>query len=172
MREQRVPEEAAIWDGILKLVDSLPDGDGATSRMPGRFSRGYGDSIETGPFERFSASTEFKQFNARGDGVNDVYDIEVTVTKRQDSNEAYWRQQLADRARAIVINGVHYRIGYDGGNGFKGFSGRRFDIRMLANGDVIETRNLWYQGPIPPKFRELLPDNAEFVNPDQEPFKR
>jgi hypothetical protein len=169
VREERTPEETAIWDGMLKLVDSLPDGRGGASRGPGEFRRGYGDSIETGPFERFSASTEFKQFNARGDGVDDVYDIEVTVTKRQDSNEAYWRQQLADRAGAIVINGVHYRIGKGMGGGF---GGRRFDIRMLGNGHVVETRNLWFQGPIPPKWRERFPDNAEFVNPDQEPFKR
>lgn len=173
MRDERTPEEIAIWDAILKLVDSLPDGRGGTSRTPGRFVQGYGDDVEGGPFERFSATSQFKQYNARGDGVDDVYDIEVTVTKRASSNDEYWRQQLADRQGAIVINGVHYRVGKSNGQRapFKGFGGRRFSVRMLANRHVAHIDDLWYQGPIPPKYRELLPDNAEWVNPDQEPFK-
>lgn len=182
MEDERTPEQKAIWGAILKLVDDLPDGRGGSSRSAGRFSVGYGDSVETGPFERFSSTTVFKQYNARGDGVTDVYDIEVTVTKRSDSNDSYWNQQLADREGAIVINGVHYRIGSDNGRqtaGSKGFGGRKFRIQMLPGplgyGDTemepFDVDDLWYQGPIPPKFREVMPDNARWVDPSQEPFK-
>lgn len=182
MRDQRTPEEVAIWDAILKLVDSLPEGRGGTSRTPGQFMKGYGDDVEGGPFERFSATSQFKQYNAQGDGVDDVYDIEVTVTRRKSTNDPYWNEQFRDRRGALVINGKHYRIGSDNGRpnrgGFKGFGGRRFKIQMLpgADGvwpDAITVDDLWYQGPIPPKFRELpeFQDNARFVNPEQEPFR-
>jgi hypothetical protein len=173
IRDERTPEEIAIWDAILKLVDSLPDGRGGTSRSRGRFVKGYGDSVETGPYERFSATSEFKQYNVRGDGVDDVYDIEVTVTKRHSTDDTYWNQQLADRENAIVINGVHYRVGSRNRvqGPFKGFGGRRFDVQMLDGGAILHIDDLWHQGPIPPKFRELLPDNARWINPDQEPFK-
>lgn len=173
----RTPEEIAIWEGILKLVESLPAGRGGTSRQPGRFTKGYGDTAEAGPFERFSATTEFKQHDARGDGVADIYDIEITVTKRQSSNDAYWAEQLSHRQGALVINGKHYRIGKNNGrprgvtDDFRGFGGRKFEIEMLANGHVAKVDDLWYQGPIPPKHLPLFPDNARFVRPEQEPFQ-
>ncbi len=173
MRDERTPEENAAWDAILKLVSSLPEGKGGTSRMPGQFVRGYGDD-EGGPFERFSVTTEYKQYNVRGDGVADVYDIEVTVTRRTDSNGAFWREQAADRQGAIVINGVHYRIGKNNGRTmapFKGFGGRRFLVRRLNGGHIVRIDDLWYQGPIPPEFREMLPDNAEWVDPERGPFE-
>lgn len=46
---------------------------------------------------------------------------------------------------------------------FVGFSGRRFKIKMLDTGEIIETNNLWNNGTVAEKFREQLPDNAEFV---------
>lgn len=173
MRDERTPEEKAIWSAILKLVDELPEGRGGTSRTPGQFIKGYGDDVETGPFDRFTVTSEFKQFNARGDGVADVYQIEVTVTRRQSSNDLYWHQQLADRRGALVINGVHYRIGSQNGQRApsKGFGGRSFQVQKLDESTPFTVDDLWYQGPIPPKFREQLPDNARFVDPSQEPFR-
>lgn len=91
--------------------------------------------------------------------------ITVKVERYLDSNENYWNQQLADRSKAIVVDGVHYRIGRGNGGGF---GGRKFVIKYLASGEVVETHDLWYQGQIPPMFREQLPDTAEFV--PQEPF--
>jgi len=44
----------------------------------------------------------------------------------------------------------------------RGFGGRRFKIRMLADGTIHETNNLWSQGTIPARFRDRLPDNAAF----------
>ena len=172
MKDERTPEEIAIWDGILKIVDSLPDGRGGTSRTPGRFIKGYGDD-EGGPFDRFEASSEFKQYNVRGDGVDDVYDIQVTVTRRASTNDDYWLSQLRDRRQALVVNGVHYRIGSRNGTSgpFKGFGGRMFEFEMLADGRRVTVDDLWFQGPIPPKYREQLPDTARFTHPDQEPFR-
>lgn len=38
--------------------------------------------------------------------------------------------------------------------------------RMVAkkkDGTIIDGNNWWYQGKIPPEFRDLMPDNAEWV---------
>lgn len=45
---------------------------------------------------------------------------------------------------------------------FLGFGGRRFKA-TLADGTVIESNNVWFQGQIPLRYRGLLPDNAEGV---------
>lgn len=86
--------------------------------------------------------------------------VTVKVERYLDSHENYWTEQLADRAKAVVVDGIHYRIGR-GNSG--GFGGRKFVIKDLASGEIVETHGLWYQGPIPPMFREQLPDTAEFV---------
>jgi len=65
-----------------------------------------------------------------------------------------------------VINGKHYVFGPSGEKGpFRGFSGAKFKIKF-NDGVVKETDNLWHQGNIleaHPHWRELMPDNAEFV---------
>jgi len=67
------------------------------------------------------------------------------------------------------IDGNHYIVGKEDPNLLndqKGFGGRRFVIRWKSGphrGKVIETTNLWHQGRIPERFRDKLPDNAEFV---------
>lgn len=168
MKDDRTPVQKAIWAGILKLVDELPT-TGGTSRDAGHWNEYGTASGGTGTEGR----TKYVTWN--DDGTKTVYDVIVTVRARTDDNDEFWRAQLADRAGAIVINHKHYRVGKNNGRpsyeaGFKGFGGRSFKIRMLDNGHVAEVNDLWFQGPIPPKFHELLPDNAEFVDPKQEPF--
>lgn len=170
MKDERTPVEKAIWEGILKLVDELPPGTGGTSRDAGSFSSYPAAHGGTGTEGR----TKYATYNP--DGTKTVYEVIVTVRERVDSNDDFWAAQLRDRSGALVINGKHYRIGANNGRsqyeaGFKGFGGRAFEIRMLANGHVAKIDDLWYQGAIPPKFRELFPDNAEFTDPNQEPFR-
>ena len=45
----------------------------------------------------------------------------------------------------------------------RGFGGRRHLFRRLSDGDILETDDLWYQGPIPPMFRDRLPDTHERI---------
>lgn len=73
----------------------------------------------------------------------------------------HWRDQMK-RSGGLVIEGQHYRA-LPASGGSQGFGGREFSIRKLDTGEVIQTRNLWHQGIIPPHFRDRLPDNAEFV---------
>lgn len=112
------------------------------------------------------------------DGTESVYHIEAhAVTGRPDiqvsvggpyldSHDSFWTEQLSDRAGAVVIGRTHYRIlpdRADRDRDLAGYGGALFRIRWLATGEVTETRNLWYQGVIPPKWRERMPDTAEFV---------
>ncbi len=65
----------------------------------------------------------------------------------------------------VIINGEHFMLGETEGP-FRGFGGRRFKIQFF-DGRIIETTNLWGQGPIPELFRHMLPDNAVFLPVDE-----
>lgn len=112
----------------------------------------------------------------RADGTSVVHNVTVrcknytrephTVDVKTSfhNSDDYWSKQASDRSDAVVIDGVHYRIRPDRPNPGPGcgYGGRKFTIRF-HDGREVRTRNLWYQGPIPPAWRDRLPDNAEFV---------
>lgn len=80
----------------------------------------------------------------------------------------YWLERVANKSseRQIIVNGECYQIG-DERSAFRGYDGALFIIRKLnADNTIIETRNLWHNGTVPKAFRELLPDNAMFIKPD------
>lgn len=168
MRDERTPTQKAIWEGILKLIEALPPATGGTSRNPASWTDYPAVTGGTGTEGR----TKYVTYNS--DGTKTIREITVTVTERQDSNDDFWEMQLSDRSRALVINGKHYRIGSDNGRtvaGFKGFGGRKFKIQMLDGVEPFDVDDLWFQGPIPPKWRDRLPDTARFVDPNEEPFQ-
>jgi len=72
----------------------------------------------------------------------------------------FWVQKIQS-GKGVRINGHHYQIGREG-DAFPGFSGRRFVI-LFRDGTRVVTTNLWHQGEIPERFRDTLPDNAEFT---------
>lgn len=37
----------------------------------------------------------------------------------------------------------------------------------LKNGNAIHSGNIWYQGKVPEEFKELMPDNAEWISKDE-----
>lgn len=79
---------------------------------------------------------------------------------------AFWHEKrvLAESGAALCvrISGTHYIVGKeDAPRGCKGFDGREFVIKM-HDGRRIVTTNLWHQGRIPDRFRDLLPNNAEW----------
>lgn len=64
-----------------------------------------------------------------------------------------------------VIDGHHYVIS---NSDLRGFSGSKFKIKF-NDGTIVETSNLWHQGDIReahPHWREVMPDNAEFIKED------
>ena len=76
--------------------------------------------------------------------------------------EKFWRIIVDEKDEHVFINGGSYFIEDENKGGFRGFDGRKFRIRK-NDGTEIVTTNLWYQGQVPDNFKDILPDNAEFV---------
>lgn len=72
--------------------------------------------------------------------------------------------KIRDSMNTARIEGRHYiiRPETDAPAHCRGHSGRYFVIRFF-DGRMVPTTNLWSQGSIPEEFKDLLPDNAEFV---------
>ena len=90
----------------------------------------------------------------------------ITVRRSVHCNENYWDQQVArDPETRVVIDGNHFRLGRNGDkpSPHNGYAGARFDIEFF-DGRSVTTYDLWSQGPVPAKYRPLLPDNARFVS--------
>jgi DNA-directed RNA polymerase subunit RPC12/RpoP len=62
----------------------------------------------------------------------------------------------------VIINGEHFMAYAETDGIVRGFGGRRFKIQFF-DGRIVETNNLWGQGPIPDQFRSRLQDNAVFL---------
>lgn len=77
---------------------------------------------------------------------------------------AFWLEKVAGATAADVVrvDGSHYRIADEKRAGMRGFSGQSFTIKF-RDGREVTTTNLWCQGAIPMRFRDRLPDNAEFL---------
>jgi hypothetical protein len=156
-----------MWQAILARCEEL-------QRQPGCQPAMRSTGTVSGDGRHMAAICKV----SHDDGTDSVYHVEAHVVTYQpaikvsvdgpwtDSKDAFWSEQLADRTGAVVIGHTHYRILPDvpaSGRDHAGHGGRLFRIRHLGSGEVTETRNLWYQGVIPPKWREQMPDDAEFV---------
>jgi hypothetical protein len=81
-----------------------------------------------------------------------------------------WRQN--NRPDVYVINGHHYIVHPDANPDdrdavrWSGHAGRKFVIKPKGR-PPFETRNLWHQGEIPERFRNILTDSAEFIKDHQ-----
>lgn len=77
----------------------------------------------------------------------------------------FWHEKLpfAEDPSSVRVEGTHYWIAPDEPQPlFRGFGGSWFTIKF-HDGRVVKTNNLWCQGEIEQRFRDRLPDNAEFV---------
>lgn len=66
---------------------------------------------------------------------------------------------MKDQPTSVRYKGMYYTIGPEDAKGFRGFGGQKYIIHF-NDGRIVTTTNLWSQGSIPERFRELLPDNA------------
>lgn len=76
----------------------------------------------------------------------------------------FWQEkvEMKDRAEVARIDGKHFIVGPEDAGPFRGFGGAKFRI-AFDDGRRLVTTNLWFQGEIPPNFREKLPDNARWA---------
>lgn len=77
----------------------------------------------------------------------------------------YWNEKIEDKdnPKVVRIDGTQYYIGKETGNhGFKGYGGRKFKIKFF-DGRIVETTSLWHNGDIPEEHKNMLADNAEFI---------
>lgn len=80
---------------------------------------------------------------------------------------AFWIWQhsldLKGNRDFAIINGAHYVLcPHTDINWPVGSCGRKYRVRFF-DGRVVDCDNLWHQGQIPEHFRDIMPDNAEFV---------
>lgn len=86
----------------------------------------------------------------------------------------FWWEYVeqVDDPNSVRVKGVHYWICSENAprGTFRGFAGKKFKIIFFTptisvahnTPRIIVTTNLWSQGEIPIRFRDRLPDNAEF----------
>ena len=93
----------------------------------------------------------------------------------------FWIKQMETRPeRAVIVNGVHYRMGEEPSDprsyrGMLGFGGAEWKIQFKDGREpaLVVSHNLWHQGHIPDRFKDRLPDNAEFIpKPELETFPK
>ena len=77
----------------------------------------------------------------------------------------FWMERIhrINHRNSVRIKNNHYWIENENASSdtFRGFGGQRFIIKF-NNGRLVITTNLWSQGEIPERFRDRLPNNAEF----------
>ena len=76
----------------------------------------------------------------------------------------YWMGYVKekDHPYSVRVNGRHYTIGPDN-TWPRGIGG---NIQFF-DGTVCRSNNIWCQDEIPERFREMLPDNAEFFKKER-----
>lgn len=87
------------------------------------------------------------------------------ICSRECFHIDFWNDNVAikDDLKVVRIKGEQYYIGKeDSRSPFRGFGGRKNIIKFF-DGREVNTTNLWFNGKIPEDYKELLPDNAEFV---------
>lgn len=95
---------------------------------------------------------------------------EDIVCSSECFTKKYWLDRVnnKDSKTQVVINGFMYQIGEENSSVYsRGFDGARFEIEFF-DGRKIITTNLWSNGPIPDEFKEMLPDNAKWIEPEEQ----
>jgi hypothetical protein len=159
-----------LWQAVLAECERIKSEEnpvGGTSRKMAYYADGWPRCATLLTIGRADGTTAvfFIEATGRQPGWSDPDRIDIHVSRSYHSSEDYWERQITDQPeRRVVVGGVHYRLGQHGArpSDHNGFGGKRWDIEF-TDGRKVTTHDLWYQGLIPPKFRDRLPDNARFV---------
>jgi len=81
----------------------------------------------------------------------------------------FWSEYVSNRnyPNSVRVNGNHYWILSETiqKGAFRGHSGIKFRIDFF-DGRIVYTTNLWHQGVIPERFRDVLEDNTTLDKED------
>lgn len=100
------------------------------------------------------------------DWASDLVEHKVCTQCNHWRLNKYWDDNDRGPHGWAVINGAHYTI--DPKTIVKGFYGAKHTIKF-QDGTIVHTDNVWHQGNIldaHPYWREIFPDNAEFITND------
>lgn len=95
------------------------------------------------------------------------HDIAAEIRKHIDFTTKYWEELIECYGpNSVITHGIHYVIGEEPEpnerRDWLGHGGHKFTIKFKDGREVV-SHNLWYQGPIPTRFRDRLQDNAELA---------
>lgn len=88
---------------------------------------------------------------------------------------AFWKEKLnifKDDEKWCIVDGISYHIKDfikklpNGSRIGIGSGGKTFYIKK-KDGILFKSNNVWCQGYIPNHFKELIPDNAEFISKEE-----
>jgi hypothetical protein len=109
-------------------------------------------------------------------GKEEETDRWIPETKKALENEVcclscyHWKEQnnldKAERGEHgyAIIDGVHYVLcPHTDAEVFRGFGGKKFTIRFNDGYETI-CDNLWCQGEVAEVWKDVMPNNAIFVN--------
>jgi hypothetical protein len=78
------------------------------------------------------------------------------------SNDAEWERRLvSDRSKVVIARHCWFTIGREdaaGSRDSRGFAGHRFRFAPLDGSAEVVSTNVWFGGPVPPSWRERIPD--------------
>lgn len=71
------------------------------------------------------------------------------------------RIESTKRPNVMIVNSCMYTLAPEfKGPGFRGFGGSEFTFKRLDESEVIKSKNVWFGGEIPNRFKSRIPDNA------------
>jgi hypothetical protein len=157
-----------LWAALLAHIETIKEGTDLRNASRGTaMVSGW-----TGHTNHLTVSVKASFSHMPDDGSTENYlvtarqrtyaEVEFSTDQWTSYHESYWEDQIARPDNAFVAAGIHYRIGKprtDGMHHLSGFSGARATV-TFHDSRVIESRNIWKQGPVPAPFRDRLPDNA------------
>jgi hypothetical protein len=168
------PAEDALWMAITRELE--------VNRLKHRTGGGRSAAMWNDGRSEVGTHQSFSQ----PDGTDVVYWITATHTHAGirvytktfvDSKDEFWKEKITEYADDpqgyLIVNSKMYRIGSPAREGsMRGFGGRMIKFTRLSHpGYEVATRNLWFNGRIPAKFRDQLPDNATFLDGFDGPWR-
>lgn len=86
----------------------------------------------------------------------------VVLCSSECFHKKFWNDIVNEKDEHLIINGECYYNETIPDGIYKGFGGRGFKIKKF-DGTIIQTSNLWHQGTVPEEYKDLLPNNAEWI---------